>query len=490
MIFPHQLFADNPCTSEDRECILIEEHLFFNQYSFHKQKLAFHRASMKKYANHLSAAGKRVRYIDAQSDDADVRQLMAALASDGVERVHAVDPVDDWLGRRLARSASRAKIEVDLCDSPGFLNTREDLRRHFAPDDDQFHQTKFYIAQRKKLQILLDDDGKPQGGKWSFDAENRKKYPRKKTPPQVTLPDPDSAWESACEYVERHYASNPGSLGQEPLYATDAVAAKGWLQQFLDRRFAEFGDYEDAIVEGEGILHHSVLTPMLNVGLLTPEEVVAKCLDYAREHDVPINSVEGFIRQIIGWREFIRGVYVARGRQERTRNFWGFDRSIPASFYDGTTGIPPVDATIRKVLKTGYCHHIERLMILGNFMLLCEFDPDEVYRWFMELFIDAYDWVMVPNVYGMSQFADGGLLATKPYISGSNYVRKMSDYPKGDWQQAWDGLFWRFMHVHRETLGANPRLGMLLKTWERMDDEKKRSHLDNAESFLQRVSDG
>ena len=167
---------------------------------------------------------------------------------------------------------------------------------------------------------------------------------------------------------------------------------------------------------------------MLNVGLISPKEIIDACLLYAKENKVPINSTEGFVRQIIGWREFIRGVYITRGSEERTTNFWKFKKKIPVSFYTGTTGIPPIDITIKKVLETGYCHHIERLMVLGNFMLLCEFDPDDVYRWFMELFIDSYDWVMVTNVYGMSQFADGGMMSTKPYISSSNYLKKMSDF--------------------------------------------------------------
>jgi deoxyribodipyrimidine photolyase-related protein len=223
---------------------------------------------------------------------------------------------------------------------------------------------------------------------------------------------------------------------------------------------------------------------MLNIGMLTPQQIIEHTLQYNTTHHVPINSLEGFVRQIIGWREFIRGVYISKGREERTKNYWGFTRKIPASFYDGTTGIFPIDETIRKVLETGYCHHIERLMVLGNFMLLCEFDPDEVYRWFMELFIDAYDWVMVPNVYGMSQFADGGLMATKPYISGSNYLMKMSDYPKGDWQQTWDALFWRFMDVHRDFFLQNPRLGMLVRTFDKWSLEKQQEVLQRANAYL------
>jgi deoxyribodipyrimidine photolyase-related protein len=224
---------------------------------------------------------------------------------------------------------------------------------------------------------------------------------------------------------------------------------------------------------------------MLNVGLLTPQFVVDETIRFANENDIPLNSLEGFIRQIIGWREFIRAVYQLKGTEERTKNYWNFTRKIPVSFWNGTTGIDPIDSTIKKVLETGYCHHIERLMVLGNFMLLCEFDPNEVYRWFMELFIDAYDWVMVPNVYGMSQFADGGLMATKPYISGSNYLMKMSDYKKGAWQEVWDGLFWKFMHIHRDFFLQNPRLGMLVNTFDKMPATKQQMHLSNAKRFLE-----
>jgi deoxyribodipyrimidine photolyase-related protein len=162
---------------------------------------------------------------------------------------------------------------------------------------------------------------------------------------------------------------------------------------------------------------------------------------------------------------------------------------MPASFYNGNTGIVPLDDAIQKLQQTGYNHHIERLMILGNFMLLCEIDPDQVYQWFMEMYVDAYDWVMVPNVYGMTQFADGGLMTTKPYISGSNYILKMSNYPKGEWQEIWDGLFWRFMHVHRSFFLQNPRLGMLVKTFDKMPEAKKAIHLSHAEKYLQKLDE-
>ena len=223
---------------------------------------------------------------------------------------------------------------------------------------------------------------------------------------------------------------------------------------------------------------------MLNCGLISPKYIVNETLRYANKNNIPLNSTEGFIRQIIGWREFMRGMYVAKGNLQRTTNYWNFKRKIPTSFYTATTGIPPIDETIKKILVTGYCHHIERLMVLGNFMLLCEFDPDEVYQWFMEHFIDSYDWVMVPNIYGMSQFADGGLLATKPYISGSNYLKKMSDYPSGNWNEIWDGLFWNFMNKQRNFFSTNPRLGMLIKNFDKLAPEKQEIHLNNASTFI------
>jgi deoxyribodipyrimidine photolyase-related protein len=211
---------------------------------------------------------------------------------------------------------------------------------------------------------------------------------------------------------------------------------------------------------------------------------VEETLAFAANNLIPLNALEGFIRQIIGWREFIRLVYEREGSRQRTTNFWQFTRKIPKSFWDGTTGIHPLDNVIKKTLTHAYTHHIERLMVVGNFMLLCEFDPNEVYLWFMEMYIDAYDWVMVPNVYGMTQFADGGLMTTKPYISGSNYLMKMGNWEKGEWQAIWDGLFWRFMHVHRAFFLSNPRLGMLVKTFDKMDPEKQKKHLSNAETYL------
>jgi len=483
IVFPHQLFETNPCVDRGHKVYLLEENLFFRQVKFHKQKMILHMASMQYYRDYLVNQGHDVAYVKCTDDRSDVRILVRDLASSGIEKIHYTEVVDDWLEKRIKHEAERANIEVKRYITPMFVNDSGELSDFFA-DRNRIFQTDFYIEQRKKRRILIDKDGKPAGGKWSYDAENRNRYPNKKSPPDLGFPKENSYISSARARTETLFGENPGNSRGSIVYPVTHQDAKCWLDRFLEERFHEFGLYEDAIVYREYALHHSVLTPMLNTGLLTPREVIDRALDYADTHTVPVNSLEGFIRQILGWREFMRAVYCLKGAEERTKNFWGFNRKIPETFWTGTTGIFPVDHVIGKVLETGYAHHIERLMVLGNFMLLCEFDPDEVYHWFMEMFIDAYDWVMVPNVYGMSQFADGGIMSTKPYISGSNYLLKMSDFPKGDWQDTWDALFWRFMHVHRDFFSKNPRMNMLLSTFDRMKSERQQLLLSRAEYFL------
>lgn len=488
LIFPHQLFGTHPALHPEAGIFLVEEWLFFRQYKFHKQKLVLHRASMQAYRHLLENQKHQIHYIDAQHPLSDVRKLLAYLAGEGYRQIRLAALADDWLFRRIQKSADLYGLSIILHETPAFLTTPEEGGAFFKKKKDYF-QTPFYIEQRKKHRILLDAKGNPLGGKWSFDQENRLKFPKgQQSPPLIFQPDDDFIRE-ARQYVEEFFPDNPGSSRPPHFFAWTASASIEWLHQFLEHRFYGFGDYEDAIVADEPVLHHAVLSPMLNIGLLTPPQVLESVNQFTQENKIPLNAQEGFIRQLIGWREFIRLVYEREGRMQRTRNYWHFSRRIPASFYEGTTGIVPVDDVIRKILKTGYCHHIERLMILGNFMLLCEFDPGEVYKWFMELFIDAYDWVMVPNVYGMSQFADGGLITTKPYFSGSNYLLKMSHYKKaaatGDsWQGIWDALFWRFIDKHRTFFSRQPRMGMLVITFDKMPGPKKQALLQRAGNYL------
>jgi deoxyribodipyrimidine photolyase-related protein len=482
LIFPNQLFEKNTFHTPENDVYLVEEFLFFRQYKFHKQKIAFHRASMKAYEQHLKSIGCRVVYIDSNSAFSDVRKFSEIVQNQEIKKINLYNPCDDWLERRIL--LLQKHCEIELFENPQFINTEKDLEHFFRKDKKFFFQTTFYKQERKRLGVLMNENKEPEGGKWTFDIENRKKYPKKKQPPKLKFPEELTYWKEAVEYTNQHFSDHYGLVSINRNYPVTHQEANEWLAQFLENRFYDFGIYEDAILAENSILNHSLISPLINSGLLLPKEVLDKITSFAKEAAIPINSTEGIVRQIIGWREFIRGMYVCKGRYSRTRNYWGFKRKIPSSFYNGTTGIVPVDETIKKVLETGYCNHIERLMILGNFMLLCEFDPDEVYKWFMELFIDAYDWVMVPNVYGMTLFADGGTFATKPYIGGSNYLKKMSNYPKGDWQVIWDGLFWKFVWNHQDFFKKNPRTNMLLHTLNKMSDEKKESLFEAADLFI------
>lgn len=343
--------------------------------------------------------------------------------------------------------------------------------------------SSFYIAQRKRLNLLIGKNGGPLGGKWSYDAMNRKRLPKDHSVPPVHSAHDDKALTAHSDYVNSLYQSNPGNT-DEFVFPVEHDSAEKWLDDFLRKRLDLFGEYEDSISTQNAYLYHSLLSPLLNIGLLTPAQVTDKLLEFTGRRDVPLNSVEGFLRQIIGWREFIRLIYLKEGVKQRNSNFWNFSRKMPQSFYDGTTGIIPFDTVVRRVLQTSYCHHIERLMVLGNFMFLCGIHPDEVYKWFMEMFIDSYDWVMVPNIYGMSQFSDGGLMATKPYISSSNYILKMSDYGKGEWCFIWDSLYWSFIFNHKEFFSANPRLSMMSVMLDKMDRHKLNEHISTAEKFL------
>jgi deoxyribodipyrimidine photolyase-related protein len=476
------LFDDHPALAPGRDVYMVEAELFFRHVSFHKQKIAFHRASMQAYAARLKKKGYKVHYIESVSEESATEALLNSLSTAGIREIQLCDPCDYLLERRLNRYARRFHIKLSILPSPSFLDTK-DYGREFFGNRKKFFLTEYYIAQRKRFGILLEGCENPLGGRWTYDTENRKRLPKGYQSPALNWPSGDAIWAESLKYISENYSQNPGISGTV-IYPYTHREAEKWLDRFLEQRFRLYGDYQDAIEPDETFLYHSIISPMLNAGLLEPSLVLHRAAEAAAEYNVPLNALEGFIRQVLGWREFIRHVYTLKGTDQRTRNYFNHERRIPKSFYTGTTGIDPVDAAIRRTLKYGYTHHIERLMVLGNFMVLCEFDPDEVYRWFMELYIDAYDWVMVPNVYGMSQYADGGLMSTKPYISGSNYILKMSHYSKGSWCETWDALYWRFIHLHRDFFLRNPRMSMMVRQTEKMGDVKLRQHLRRAEHFL------
>lgn len=486
LIFPHQLFEASLTADKKTLMVLIEDDLFFQQFRFHKQKLLLHRASMKIFAEQLEKAGFDVVYVETTNvtkTNSSMARLAAALSDHAVGHVEYFDLVDDWLEQRLEVMLTKASIDREIISSPGFLTTKGALDDYFSDGPDRMQQ--FYTWQRKRLGILI-DNGKPVGGKWSFDEKNRQTLPK-----DISLPPAYPQYEhdeisAAKKWVDAHFSDNPG--GTDFRYAVTHEQAHQQLEHFLRDRLESFGPYEDAIASDQSQLFHSVLSPLLNIGLITPRQVITRTLQYADTCETPIESLEGFVRQIIGWREFMRATYVRYGRQMRTMNTLQFDRPLDKQWWDGTTGLDPVDSTIKRVLDTAYAHHIERLMVLGNALLLLRIKPDDVYDWFMSLFIDAYDWVMVPNVYAMSQFAAGDKITTKPYISGSNYIIKMSDFKKstadGSWSETWNALYWLFIKDHRRLFEQNYRSAIMVKLYDNMAPEKKAALTKLAKPWL------
>jgi deoxyribodipyrimidine photolyase-related protein len=482
IIFPHQLFENHPALALTKDACLVEDRRFFTDFKFHKKKLLFHRESILAYKKELTSKGYCVRYF--QQQETNTRSyLTKIMANKTLENVYVVDLCDHKLTRRLKRICKQHKKRLNILESPMFITSNKVLEEFFTARKN-LSMSSFYIKQRKRLEILIKDH-KPVGRKWSFDPENRKKLPRDIYIPKLKTVKTSPSKHSVSE-IQDDYKKNPGLIDNF-IFPVTRKDARQWLKDFITNRLKYFGDYEDSISRDDVFIFHSVLSPLLNTGLLTPMEVLDRVLAAAERNEIPINSLEGFMRQIIGWREFIRGTYLFVGEKQRKSNFWNCSNKIPKSFYGGTTGIEPVDAIIRRVLNHSYCHHIERLMVIGNFMLLCEIHPDEVYRWFMELFIDAYDWVMVPNVYGMSQYADGGLITSKPYISSSNYIKKMSDFGAGTWCNVWDALFWRFIEKHRKVFAENPRMRVMTFQLRRMGTKKVKEHVTIAEKFLRQL---
>jgi deoxyribodipyrimidine photolyase-related protein len=484
LLFPNQLFENNAALALNRVVYLIEDDLFFQQYSFHKIKIAYHRASMKWYSDYLKNKGYKVIYIESKTKSCNLDSLFQEIAKSGIQSVFINDVNDYLLQRRIHRYSRKHSVNIQWCENPNFIVTNKSAEE-FLKSTNKFHQTDFYIHFRKQFNILL-ENGKPAGGKWTFDSENRKKMPKETHVYGLPKTENNNYTQEALIYANTNFANNPGQAN-EIIYPITFDESKKWFDQFLSERLNNYGVYQDAMVNGESFLFHSILTPMLNVGLINPDYILEKTIYEFQNRNLPLNSIEGFIRQILGWREFIKVVYTNKSVFQRTNNHFEYTKKIPSSFYNGTTGILPIDDVIKKVLVHGYAHHIERLMLVGNFMLLCEFDPDEVYRWFMELFIDAYDWVMVPNVYGMSQYADGGLMSTKPYISGSNYILKMSNYEKGEWCDVWDSLYWLFIIKHKNAFAKNPRMSMMVSLANKLPEDKITTYEKTAANWLNKV---
>ena len=484
VVLGNQLFPPADLPREPGMPVFIAEDASLCTYVRHHQhKLVLILAAMRSYRDELRAAGYRVIYRDLDTPGPYEDKLLEACRETGCDQLLHFEIEGKAMERRMQRFGTQHELQQRVLPSPMFLCSRADFAQTLSAGQ-QPRMASFYKAQRKRLGVLLDTDGKPTGGQWSFDADNRKKLPRHVQPPQLAAVSPSAHVADVMRLVSTGFASHPGCADQFWLPTTRAQA-HAWLQQFLKERFASFGPYEDALTVRSESLFHSVLSPLLNIGLLTPAEVLARAVEYARVNTIPLNSLEGFVRQIIGWREFIRGVYQNFSAEQSSRNFWCHQRELTRHWSEGSTGIPPLDDAIQAAMGRGWTHHIPRLMVLGNMMTLCEIKPTSAHRWFMEMFVDSANWVMGPNVYGMGLFSDGGIFATKPYICGSNYLLKMSDYEKGPWCDVVDGLYWRFVEKHMDFFTANPRLAMIARGAARLAPERRARIGKAAESFLE-----
>lgn len=487
LVYPHQLHRAQLKVEAGTRLVVVEDDLLYRQLPFHAHKLVLHHASVRRFVDRARDEGYDVDLVESSPDRSSGTALAALVERLAPTRVTVLDVADDWLGRDCRDQLREGGYELrreDVLDTPAFLTTRAQVDEQLGGGSARMQH--FYAWQRRRLDVLMDGD-QPVGGRWSFDAENRKKLPRDHLVPEPMLGPSrrHTRVQQAIDWVREHHPDAPGDPDTF-CWATSPGEADAALRRFLDERFAQFGPYEDAISTEHPVLFHAALTPALNCGLIDPDQVLARVLATADERDVDLPSLEGFVRQLIGWREYMRGTYRLWGRRMRTSNVLEHGRAMPDGWWTGETGLEPVDLVIRRALERGWVHHIERLMVLGNALCLLRVHPDEVWRWFMCLFVDAYDWVMVPNVYAMSQFAAGEAITTKPYVSGSNYLRTMSDLPTGEWRSAWDGLYWTFVEDHRDVFEANSRSGFAVRSWDGMDEAKRQAHRAAAAPWLGR----
>ncbi len=433
---------------------------------------------MNYYAEKLRTNNKEVRYFTHQ--DAQLSHVFQELQQ-CASQVHIVDPTDYLLERRIRRFAQQYDLELIWHDNPSFLNSQSDNDLLLGKQTQRFFLADFYKKQRLRLGILLEDDGQPTGGRWSFDTDNRKALPKGLALPN--FPSYQSEWSKTAERaITTEFPSNSGDTDLS-FYPVTHEEAKAALHFFVQNNLSLFGPYQDAFSTAAPYVFHSNLSTALNVGLLTPPQVIDEVLKHYREGKVAIESAEGFLRQVVGWREFIRAVYERVGVQQRCTNAMQHHSQLN---WEKIRNVSFLQHTTQKIEQHAYAHHIERLMLLGNFFFLSEMHPDEVYRFFMSNFMDAYDWVMVPNVYGMSQYADGGLMTTKPYFSGSNYLKKQGLKMDTEGAVLFDALFWNFVDKHQERLRKNMRTSQMVANWNRMLPQKKAAHLERAALYFQK----
>ena len=476
IILPTQLFEYNEYNEyldKMDNIYIIEEPFYFTSKSFHKQKLILHRASMKYYYDKLKKKYKNIEYIEY--DKIKNNEFIN-------KTIHIYDPVD----KPVIEKYRKISQKMVIYDTPLFLETRAELEeyRNTNTNKKNYYHDNFYKWQRKRLNILLENREKPIGGKWSFDKENRNPYDKNYKEDKI-ITYSNKYIEEAKVYIKKNFNNNFGIV-EYIYYPITHEEAKLHLNNFIKKKLETFGKYQDGISKDVIFGSHSILSPLLNIGLITPNIIITEVLKYYKSNNKSLISVEAFIRQLIGWRSYVRFIYEYHGEEMKQMNRLNHKRKLSKSWYnnDGTK-IRIVDDMINKVKKYGYLHHIERLMIMGNIGLLLQINPKELYDWFMICFIDSYEWVMVPNVYGMSQYSLINIsMMTRPYISSSNYIKKMSDYKKEDWYEKWDALYWNFINNNKEILKKIYAMAMQVKLVEKMENKRLSDYLTIAQKII------
>ncbi len=488
LILGNQLFPiEHIKKTKVKKVFMAEDFGLTTYHKHHKLKILMFLWAMRQYRDELVENGYTVYYYSIEDKNFKISyedKLLAAIKKYKIEKINYFEIEDHFFEDNFNKFIIKNKIKTKLIQNPMFLLSRAKFVEFAHTQKNLIRMASFYQKMRIKMSILIDENTKPIGGKWSYDEENRKKIPQNINIPEKPSLTNNNDINDLKNKINLIFKDHPGSADYLWM-PTNRQEALKWMDKFFKTKFHNFGIYEDAIIDNNNFLFHSALSPIVNMGLLTPDEIIQKAVNFSKQESIPLNSLEGFIRQIIGWREFIRGIYHYKGREEKKSNFWQHNRRLTSDWYEGTTGIIPLDDVIKDCLKYGYTHHIPRLMIVCNIMNLCRIHPDEIYKWFMEMFVDSSDWVMVPNVYGMGTFADGGIFATKPYSCGSNYILKMSNYKRGDWCEIVDGLYWKFMSDNLSFFKSNHRLSILVRSLDKMNKVKKDIIFQKATKFIE-----
>lgn len=488
LLYPNQLFSLELLPGDVDRIVLVEDPSYFGldpsrKLYLNKQKLVFIRATMRRYLEEvLWPAGFDVDYIEMHKIKSSIDIVNHV---DDYDTIRFFDTCDSDLNRVIMSELKNLNPspEVEMIQTPNFYINVEEINSFFARHN-KYTFEEFYLWQRERFNVLIDPETyKPLGGSLTIHPKPLKKALADFELPSFQVFGSNKYVEESIEFVNKSFPDNPGNI-DDFNWPTSSVESEKWLDEFIKHRLQYYAHFEESLGSESPWLFHSAIGPMLNSGLLQPHYVVSRVVGYGIEHGVDLANIEGFVRNILGWREYTRALYIKKGVTLRTSNSYGHNRGLTADWYSGNTGILPVDAIINKLNKHGYAHQSEIIMVIGNFMFLSDIHPEEIHFWMLEMIVDSSDWSIIPYVFGLIQGERGTSVSGAPAISSSNYILKMSDYKRGNWSDVWDGLYWRFIDKNKEALSKIKPMSLTLSHLKRLTDEQKRILGYRAEDFL------